>query len=454
MNTEIDRIVAFVRDVLDRNFDLVPTPSGKGAREHAEVWTSKTGKLPLAFEDKLKTMVNLWFLTKDVPIHLPKRVDRFDRVWDIRQGKWIGDEEGEGANHNLIHYPRQFGHEPITRLRLRTVADTTTVLDQVTKGAATRTANRATFLLKIDGSKDAPNQICRPTDSSEWEDGLITMKWNTPRASSYSDKRPGPMPKKGDLVYIWAHEHKDYGHGKGLTATAIVADDPDGEEEVRIKLQDVELLPRPFGFVELENMGQTTPLLREIHAARGARAWCILPNERKELNALIETYGSAKAAEIVDATNRHLSDLDRALTEGREDIKAAEEDRKTAVVKARPNQANFRANAMKRHNARCVVTRFRVTSVLEAAHVIPHTGNPAFEVPENSLILRRDIHALFDACLLAIHPKSNQILISPELTGTPYEKLAGRTVDHQLAPEALRYQHRRFQKTLPTDIAA
>jgi hypothetical protein len=146
--------------------------------------------------------------------------------------------------------------------------------------------------------------------------------------------------------------------------------------------------------------------------------------------------------------------LDRALAEGREDIKAAEEDRKTAVVKARPNQANFRANAMKRHNARCVVTRFRVTSVLEAAHVIPHTGNPAFEVPENSLILRRDIHALFDACLLAIHPKSNQILISPELTGTPYEKLAGRTVDHQLAPEALRYQHRRFQKTLPTDIAA
>lgn len=454
MSTEIDRVITLIRDVLERNFDLVPTPSGRGAREHAGVWTSKTGKLPLAFEDKHKTMANLWLLTKDVPALLPQRVERFDRVWDERQGKWVGDEEGDGANHNLIHYPHQFGHEPITRLRLRTVADTTAVLDQVTKGAATRTANRANFLLKIDGSKDAPGQICRPLDASEWEGGLITLAWNTPRASSYSDKRPVPMPKAGDLLYIWAHEGEDFGHGKGLTATAIAADVAEGDEEIRIQLQDVDLLPRPFGFRELDKSGQTSPLLREIHAARGARAWSMVSDERKELDALIETYGSTKAAEIVEAANRHLSDLNRALAKEKEDIEAAEEDRKAAVVKARPNQATFRANAMKRHNGRCVVTRFRVTSVLEAAHVIPHTGNPAFEVPENSLILRRDIHALFDACLLAIHSKSNRILISPELTGTPYEKLAGKEVDHQLAPEALEYQYIRFQKALPTDIAA
>lgn len=176
--------------------------------------------------------------------------------------------------------------------------------------------------------------------------------------------------------------------------------------------------------------------------------------EEKELRDLIEEYGSAKAAAMSEAARAYLSDLDKALIDEKDEIEQAEHERKTATTKARPHQAAFRARAMERHHGRCVVTRFNVASVLEAAHVIPHTGNPAFEVPENSLILRRDIHALFDAHLIAIHPKSGKLLVSQELESSPYKKLAGKEVPHKLAPQSLNYQFQRFQNASKPDIAA
>lgn len=93
------------------------------------------------------------------------------------------------------------------------------------------------------------------------------------------------------------------------------------------------------------------------------------------------------------------------------------------------------------------MTGFTLPTVLEAAHVIPHTGNPAFEVPENSLILRRDVHSLFDAGMIAINPKSGLIVVSSELKATAYRKLDGKSVMHKLAPESLAYQFRRFKKS-------
>lgn len=449
MSDEIARVVALIRDVLGRNFDLVPTPSGKGTRKHAEVWTSKTGKLPLAFEDERKTMANLWLLTKDVPTHLPQGLERFDRVWNEKKGKWGGEDETDGANHNLIYYPEQFAREPITRLRVRTVEDAKALLDKLMKSAAF--SGGEMFVLKINGEEHAPGRICRPSSSGDWNGGTISLPKDTLRVSFGSGAQGAPTPKDGDSLYIWTHEGKEFGYGKGLTATAKASDVTESEDAILIRLDHVELLPKPFGLLDLKETELGTPLLSEISAKRRTRIWHLSPENQTELDALIDAYGSAKAAMMAEAQSQHLSDLDKALTDQRQQIDDAEEERKTAVVKARPNQQAFRKNAMERHKGRCVVTGVSLAAAVEAAHVIPHTGDPAFEVPENSLILRRDIHALFDARLIAINPKSGWIVLSPELDGSPYEDLAGRKVDHKLAPEALIYQFRRFQKVLPTD---
>ena len=90
-------------------------------------------------------------------------------------------------------------------------------------------------------------------------------------------------------------------------------------------------------------------------------------------------------------------------------------------------------------------TGCRVPETVEAAHVIPHTGDPQFERADNSLVIRRDVHALFDTFLLSIHPQSGRVDVAPRLLDTVYGKLKGRDVDHKLAKQALEFHFRQFR---------
>lgn len=320
---------------------------------------------------------------------------------------------------------------------------------QASFGALTAEASdhhRNVFLLKFNGVVHGPGGISRPKELEDWSDKVLKMPWSSPRASSHSDKSPGPKVSVGDFLYLWAHEDEAFGSGLGLTGTAIAKDVTEEREFLNIRLGSLVLLPHPFGFRSLGHDGWSSLILDRIDEDRSPRAWIMTPTEQLEVERLIEAFGSAKAAAKVSAELEHLSPLDRALVEDKELVAAAEEERKLAITKARPGQQKFRDEAMRRHDGRCVVTGLRVETVLEAAHVIPHTGNPAFEVPENSLILRRDIHALFDAGLIGIHPASGRLKVSPALNDTAYRKLEGKEIDHKLAQSSLRYQDLRFKK--------
>jgi hypothetical protein len=47
----------------------------------------------------------------------------------------------------------------------------------------------------------------------------------------------------------------------------------------------------------------------------------------------------------------------------------------------------------------------------------------------NGLLLRADIHTLFDLDLLGIDPNSFKVVLAPPLDGTSYEALRGRTLN-------------------------
>jgi hypothetical protein len=85
-----------------------------------------------------------------------------------------------------------------------------------------------------------------------------------------------------------------------------------------------------------------------------------------------------------------------------------------------------------------------VPEVLEAAHIIPHTGDPLWDSPDNGLLLRRDLHSLFDAMLWSINPKDNTTHMADRLKPTLYGKLHGRPVVHHAAPELLNVHFRQF----------
>jgi hypothetical protein len=64
---------------------------------------------------------------------------------------------------------------------------------------------------------------------------------------------------------------------------------------------------------------------------------------------------------------------------------------------------------------------------LEAAHITPFADDANSNSPSNGLMLRADIHALFDSNQLAIHPHKRVVFFSPETTvWSEYSKLHGR----------------------------
>ena len=64
------------------------------------------------------------------------------------------------------------------------------------------------------------------------------------------------------------------------------------------------------------------------------------------------------------------------------------------------------------------------TDALEAAHIHPYVGQ-ASNVVNNGLLLRADVHTLFDLYLVAVNPDSLKIAVAPALRQSTYGELDG-----------------------------
>ena len=73
------------------------------------------------------------------------------------------------------------------------------------------------------------------------------------------------------------------------------------------------------------------------------------------------------------------------------------------LIKPRLGQGAFRTLVTDIYNRRCAVTRERVLPALEAAHIRPY-GDGGTHEATNGILLRRDIHSLFDAGYVTITP--------------------------------------------------
>ena len=96
-------------------------------------------------------------------------------------------------------------------------------------------------------------------------------------------------------------------------------------------------------------------------------------------------------------------------------IKNAKEEEKKHVRfclnKARPEQQKFRKMLLKEYKSTCMITKCKIEAVLEAAHIKPFADNKddADDTLENGLLLRADLHLLFDKEFMGIHPNSGKL---------------------------------------------
>jgi putative restriction endonuclease len=93
----------------------------------------------------------------------------------------------------------------------------------------------------------------------------------------------------------------------------------------------------------------------------------------------------------------------------------------TRAIRARRGQAAFRQKLRKRFSDTCIITRCGLVDLLEAAHIVPYRGAKDNH-PSNGLLLRADIHTLFDLDLLGIHPKTLAVHLHPKVMGMGYDQ--------------------------------
>jgi hypothetical protein len=93
------------------------------------------------------------------------------------------------------------------------------------------------------------------------------------------------------------------------------------------------------------------------------------------------------------------------------------------TIRQRRGQQAFRDQLRRRYGDQCLVTGFKILDILEAAHITPYRSRSDHD-PRNGLLLRCDIHTLFDLNLLGIEPQSMRIELHPKLTAE-YGALAG-----------------------------
>ncbi|MNS54090.1 hypothetical protein D3C72_868700 [compost metagenome] len=92
----------------------------------------------------------------------------------------------------------------------------------------------------------------------------------------------------------------------------------------------------------------------------------------------------------------------------------------------RPEQTRFRQDLIDAYGA-CVITNCQVLHVLDAAHIMPHMG-AATDMHQNGLLLRIDLHRLFDEFLISIDPNTLRVKVSSQITDLQYRKLEGREI--------------------------
>ncbi|MGQ0675056.1 MAG: HNH endonuclease [Rhodospirillales bacterium] len=120
------------------------------------------------------------------------------------------------------------------------------------------------------------------------------------------------------------------------------------------------------------------------------------------------------------------------------------------LVKPRLGQGAFRILVTDLYNRRCTITGERTLPALEAAHIRPF-GEGGDHEPTNGLLLRRDIHRLFDRGYVTVTPDL-QFMVSRRIreeyeNGRAYYELSGRPIvppkraDQQPDESALRWHN-------------
>jgi hypothetical protein len=112
---------------------------------------------------------------------------------------------------------------------------------------------------------------------------------------------------------------------------------------------------------------------------------------------------------------------------------------RTVVVRARVGQGAFRSRLLARYGDVCAFTGPTPRDALEAAHLYSYATSGEHH-DDGGLLMRRDVHRLFDVGHLAVHPERGTIDVAPSVRGyDQYGPLHDRTLHLRLTDDQRRW---------------
>lgn len=219
----------------------------------------------------------------------------------------------------------------------------------------------------------------------------------------------------GDLVYFWQGNGSWLGQARAtddLRPLARVDSRPwiDGLERTYVGR---------FPFELLSDSPTSRPAWGEVQSRLSRPLSLQAPRKLTDPadEAVLSSYFSGDVG-----TDTSSDDVDRALELARSgaDLRRFS----FGAIADRRGQAGFRRELLRAYGSACGLTGESTVPVLEAAHISPYKGDHTNHV-RNGLLLRADVHTLFDLAQVTVDPEL-VVHVSPELRGSDYAALAGR----------------------------
>jgi len=235
---------------------------------------------------------------------------------------------------------------------------------------------------------------------------------------------------------VWLHENEKSGE-RGYGLTACVEFGPMAPSRNAL-VKDVVFFEKSVGRDVLETGKLQNDFIAEINRNRHTKTW---PIDDDAVDALL----SAVRKRI-----HQFADYEKSSPDPNDDLNMETVDEMTVLrsVILRRNQSAFRRSLLSLRPNHCAISGTEEVSVLEAAHIIPYAERFADrDKPENGLLLRRDIHKLFDDNLIAINPDTRLVEVSPILNSKDYLDLKGKRIDDDLSLAGLKFRYGRFLKS-------
>ena len=246
------------------------------------------------------------------------------------------------------------------------------------------------------------------------------------RGDNWSVTRHEAEMQVGQRVLLWRSGPDGGIHGTGTLSSLPYG--PWNDRRVDIKFDP--LLEHPLRKDALRKH----PVLKNLSVLRMARGtnFPVTPTQWTAVQPFLVVRQSEGEREAAVEQNKIPKFKPKGVRDARKRILRS--------IVQRQGQPKFRQQLLGIYGSQCLISGCNAVAALEAAHICPYKGNRTNN-PTNGILLRSDLHTLFDLYLITIHPERMRVTLAPQLWETNYREFENKKLKFPANGPAALQQH-------------